>query len=484
MEHDAASVPMPGDSVDSELAEDDGVNTANGVQEEEPEDPWSQALGGRSPGPAQPDPGEFARFREFLRSQPNGRSWRTRRERSDGEDDETGGQDRSNAGPPPAWDGSSSFKDYKIRARLWLATTKTRPKARGPLLLKNLSGVAFDNLKHLATDNSWMNDVRNGEILLETMDTREMFGDDEREDLVNSLIKITYTIGREKNETHREFFSRWDIATRKVGDHKVKLPEEYVGFLLMMSLQLTGDQIKLLLNYTQGSMKPRSIKEWLRVHETEFDWKTNSRAAPKGLAVNYVDEQPYDQIGEDGLEVLMGALDELSEDGNPDEDPDEVFDEEDAKEILSAMARDQSKGGYNFKEKFKRTFTAVNAAKKSRSLARGYGVNRDAGSERRASGPAVREGGSYKISIEALKKKTRCASCGQVGHWHKECPKKAGSSSGARPSTSSTTTKELNYLNETTDEAYFIDYMEYLNYKEQNVSRRENGGARLQRSIH
>ena len=258
----------------------------------------------------------------------------------------------------------------------------------------------------------------------------------------------------------------------------VKLPEEYVGFLLMMSLQLTGDQIKLLLNYTQGSMKPRSIKEWLRVHETEFDWKTNSRAAPKGLVVNYVDEQPYDQIGEDDLEVLMGALDELSEDGNPDEDPDEVFDEEDAKEILSAMARDQSKSGYNFKDKFKRTFKAVNAAKKSRSLARGYGVNRDAGSERRASGPAVREGGSYKLSIKALKKKTRCASCGQVGHWHKECPKKAGSSSGARPSTSSTTTKELNYLNETTDEAYFIDYMEYLNYKEQNVSRRGNGGAR------
>ena len=45
--------------MDSELAEDDGVNTANEVQEEEPEDPFIQALGDRSPGPAQPDPGSL-----------------------------------------------------------------------------------------------------------------------------------------------------------------------------------------------------------------------------------------------------------------------------------------------------------------------------------------------------------------------------------------------------------------------------------------
>ena len=73
----------------------------------------------------------------------------------------------------------------------------------------------------------------------------------------------------------------------------------------------------------------------------------------------------------------------------------------------------------------KRTFVAVNEAKKHKNLARGYGsgarhsLGKGAGRFNSKGGFE----GSYKVSIEALKRRTRCANCHQVGHWHKECPR-------------------------------------------------------------
>ncbi|CAE7276334.1 unnamed protein product [Symbiodinium sp. CCMP2592] len=151
------------------------------------------------------------------------------------------------------------------------------------------------------------------------------------------------------------------------------------------------------------------------------------------------------------LEVLLGALGELDEAGNVDGETagDEVFDEEEAKEILAAMVKDQVRGGP------RRTFAAVNQAKKQRQLARGFGTRRDAGGDRfppsRGSGPHT-----YKVSIEALKRRTRCGICKEIGHWHRECPKKGA-----------TNAKENHYLaTPGSDEAFFVEYLEYLDYVE------------------
>ena len=115
---------------------------------------------------------DFESFLRFMRNRrPPGRG------RRDDSDDDGRSDDRTNAGPPPSWDGASGFKDYLIRARLWLATTKTKAKARGPLLLKNLTGVPFDSMKYLAKDDSWLRSDDNAEQMLKLMDTKELFGD-------------------------------------------------------------------------------------------------------------------------------------------------------------------------------------------------------------------------------------------------------------------------------------------------------------------
>lgn len=77
--------------------------------------------------------------------------------------------------------GLSDFEDFHIKAKLWLATTKVKPKARGPLILKSLTGAPFEHYKHLAKNGAWLADPRNAESLLEDMNRPENYGDDRQE---------------------------------------------------------------------------------------------------------------------------------------------------------------------------------------------------------------------------------------------------------------------------------------------------------------
>ncbi|CAE7370323.1 unnamed protein product [Symbiodinium necroappetens] len=412
----AADQPVPDDEADEE-------------EEEEPFDLWAAAGQQAGDAPSPTDAAEYRQFLQFLNRRGGAR--RGRAEADDEDDDDK--DSRSNAGPPPTWDGSTPFRDYVIRARLWLATTKTKPQSRGPMLLRNLSGVPFDDMKYLAKDDKWMKSKDNGEKLLKVMDTRELYGDDEREDMLNSLFKITYATRRQKNEGHKEFFSRWEIAIRKLSEHNITLPPEYLGFLLTMALQLNQEEVKLLMNFTQGKLSQKDVKEWVRVHETNLDLRSttmaNAAAKTKVTAAHHVEssdifaepDHDFENETEDGgIEVLLNAMENLGDDALEEtEDDGAIFDEDEAREILSTMVKEHAK---------KRTFAAVNEAKKQKNLARGYGSGArqvfGKGSGKGAGKSGFKGGfeGSYKVSIEAIKRRTKCANCQQVGHWHRECP--------------------------------------------------------------
>ncbi|CAE7497148.1 RE1 [Symbiodinium sp. CCMP2592] len=431
---------------------------------QEPPDPWRDYVAGRTDDQPPPpgfsparrrtqDPGSdhLAGFEEFLRRR-GALTRQARRRAVDDDDDgeeETGGS-RSNAGPPPQWDGTTAFRDYEIRARLWLATTKVKAKARGPSLLRNLSGTPFGDLKHLAKDEAWMQSDDNGNKLIQMMNTKELYGEDEREEMINTLVKVTYTLRRGKSEGYKTFFARWDNAVRKLGEHKVDLPQEYLGFLLVMALQVTPDEVKLMMNYTQGKLTQKAVKEWIRVQEADLAWNASGQKPKKVESImmmdeateSYVETVDEDEPEEENLEVLLNALGDL-DNGVEGESTaaSDVFDEEEAKEILATMVKEYSKGG------FRRSFKAVNDAKRAKGLARGYGAQKD---------PSGRFGPA-KGQEPALKKKTRCANCRQIGHWHRECP------NPQKP-------KDAHYLENGSEEVLFLHYLDFLDSKKEQGS--------------
>ncbi|CAE7233307.1 unnamed protein product [Symbiodinium sp. CCMP2456] len=374
-------------------------------EEAEPFDPWAQAERPAGDAPSPTDAAEYRQFLQFLNRRGQGRQQAA----ADDDGDEDDRENRSNAGPPPTWDATTPFRDYLIRARLWLATTKTKPQSRGPMLVRSLSGVPFDDMKYLAKSDSWMRAKDNGEQLLAAMDTRELYGEDEREDMLNSLFKITYAVRRQKNEGHKEFLSRWELAIRKLSEHSIVLPSEYLGFLLTMALQLNQEEVKLLMNFTQGRLSQKDVKEWVRVHETNLDLRsaaaTSTVTRPRAAAAYHTEDSdligdygPGDEDGqEDQIEVLLNAMQDL--DGEPEggqDDGEGIFDEDEAREILSTMVKEHAK---------KRTFFAVNEAKKNKNLARGYGTGARH-SFGKGGGKSGHKGGASR-----------------VGHWHRECPR-------------------------------------------------------------
>lgn len=369
----------------------------------------------RNPAPTQDaDMAEFRQFQEWRRRIERGR--RSARQASDDEEDTKGA-----SGPPPSWDGSSNFEDFCIKARLWIHTTKVRPKARGPLLLKALTGEPFENFKHLAKDASWLNDSKNAETLLNTMDQPEFYGDDQQEHLLAALSRITYHMKRGKTETWREYFTRWDTAMRKVSHHNVKLPPQYEGFLIVNGLQLTDAETKAMLNFTHGDIEPKSIKEWLRKSEAklgahelgvEKNHSTKKNANQILLAENITDDEPEIDHADPEINELETLLAELHGEERPEEtESDPPLEESETAEILSTILQNK-----------KKTFAQTFRLKKEKEIGRGYNRPRNNEKGKGKGTNFVKTNTDYKMTISELKKRTRCAKCRQVGHWHRECP--------------------------------------------------------------
>ena len=408
----------------------------------------------------------FARFQRFLQMErEEGRGptrHRRRREREEEEGDDSG-EGRGASGPPPSWDGQTPFEDYHIKAQLWIATTKDKAKSRGPLLLKMLTGAPFELYKHWAKDPVWLGDPRGAERLLEDMDKPERFGDDQQEHMLTAMSRITYHLRRQKTESWREYFAKWDNAIRKVQQHKIVLPPEYEGFLMINGLQLTESDTKALLNYTHGCIKPSSIKSWLRKNETKLsaselgaDRKKAAGAFHTEYDRVYATEEVIEGNGTDQEEIdnIEHYIVELQDEG-PSEDT--ALSESEAAEILSTYLQQ------------KKTYTQSIKDKKTKELARGYGAGRRPNfSLNRGDRDRPLRPGSYSVTIAELQKRTRCRQCGQIGHWKRDCknpPMKPGSSS----SMSASRTNETHLL-ESTPEVHFVGSLEKEEFIDKNLS--------------
>ena len=230
--------------------------------------------------------------------------------------------------------------------------------------MKSLTGALFEHYKHLAKDSAWLSDNRNAEILLEDMNRPENYGEDRQEHLLTALSWITYHLQHGKTETWREFFSRWDTALRKVSEHKVVLPEEYQGFLLINGLQLTDHETNAMLNYTHGCIKPHSVKEWLRKNETKLSAAELGADRKKTHGVLHTEmankaEDSEEQEVENEIEELEAYLVDFNK--APEVNNEEVLNKDEAAEILATVLQQ------------KRSYKQALKLGKDKELSRGYG---------------------------------------------------------------------------------------------------------------
>lgn len=131
-------------------------------------------------------------------------------------------------------------------------------------MLQALSGRAFEAMKHLADDESWMNDVNNGQQLLGEVSKPTYFGKEEVESLWSSLQKLFYTKLRKDDDDLVTFRTKFEEATRKVHKHKVELPSPALGFLYLKQLRVDEGAFERIITITDGDLSLEKIMTAVR----------------------------------------------------------------------------------------------------------------------------------------------------------------------------------------------------------------------------
>lgn len=369
------------------------------------------------------------------------RQWQGRRPDDDDEEDEdessyrsrssvnTGGESRKgSAGPPPTYDGSREpgvFEEFRVRSRLWLFTTNLEPKARGPRLMQALSGKAFESVRHLIDDQEWLDSPNNGEKLIELLARPEYYGKEELESLYHAMHKLFYSDLRRDDDDLPAFRSRFEQAVRKIKKHHVSLPPEALGFLFLKQSKITGESLERLITLTNGDLKFDSVVDALRKIKMRLLDGEESAKKRHVWVQDTIDEkeelQSEDVLpgqDDDELDLIENAIAEL--DGE-DATVGEVT-EEGAREILMTLIKNK------ISKPQVMSYKQVQQQKREVKNSRGF---RPVGSSQNASS------GTMRRDLQQLKAVTRCKSCNELGHWHKECPNKQGSKGSSVNSASS-----------------------------------------------
>eukprot|EP00435_Cladocopium_sp_Y103_P033633 s58_g8.t1 len=333
---------------------------------------------------------------------------------------------KGSIGPPPSYDGSREagvFEEYRIRAKLWLFTTNVESRARGPRLMQALSGRAFESVRHMIDDSDWLEAPDNGEQLLELLAKPEYYGKEELESLYHSMHKLFYSELRKDDDDLPAFRSRFEQAVRKVEKHKVKLPPEALGFLFLKQSKINAESFERLITMTNGDLKLDAVMEALRRLKMKLlDADETTAAKKRNIWIqDPIDENVHD-VPIDGpsdgadLDLIEQALADL--DGGDDASKASEVTEDGAREILMTLIKQRVNRPVNM------SYRNVQQQKREVKNARGY---RPVISSSNSSG----HGGTMRRDLQQLKSVTRCKACGELGHWHKECPQKLSNASNA-----------------------------------------------------
>ena len=369
----------------------------------------------------------------------NGRQWQGRRNQDDEEEEEdesnvsssTGRTSRSTnndhrkgaVGPPPSYDGNREagvFEEFRIRAKLWLYSTNVESRARGPRLLQALSGKAFESVRHLIDYAEWLEAPDNGEQLLELLSKPEYYSKEELESLYQSMHKLFYSDLRKDDDDLPAFRSRFDQAVRKIKKHRVELPQEALGFLFLKQSRINAESFERLITLTNGDLKLDAVVEGLRRLKMKLlEGDEATLAKKRHLWVqecmdDTIPEAPGDVHSEDeDIELIEQALADL--DGDDVVSKASEVSEDGAKEILMTLIKQK------IQKPMSMSYRQVQQQKRDVKTARGFRpVN---------SGGNYGSGVTMRRDLQQLKSVTRCKACGELGHWHKECPQKQNNQS-------------------------------------------------------
>ena len=306
----------------------------------------------------------------------------------------TSSQQKGDFADPPSWGGWPNFRLWKRAVSRWDRNTDVAVWRRAEKLLKSFDWELQSKLDHipehvLAGENYLQN-------IYAVMDV--MAGEKESSEKRRNVRAALYEGARQQGESLAAYAMRREAQF--IGAEKyMSLPDELKAFMLEEQSGLNRQGVQNLRVLTGGKHNYSEVQQALKVLDVEEEsiFKSNSRsnhyletgASSEASGAAYFQDKETASDSEEDEDLMFFAIEETDlHEG----------------EALSFIADWGNK---------KRTWKENRQWKAARKKDRRHFDDRDS--------RARRPEGQRRLSVEELKKITRCSNCHQKGHWREDC---------------------------------------------------------------
>ena len=304
---------------------------------------------------------------------------------------------------PPTWDGSDPstlFAIYQKNVRLWLFESEADEKKQGVKLLRGLTGVA-----RAAADSLEFEDIACEKGVTNVLEClKKYFAPHLEVSLPRAFERAIYGNPRSHKESIQEYVIRCEQAFHALEKEGVALPSQAIGYVLFRQAALTKNQEMKFSAWAQGKYDKATVISCLRkLDKVVMDSKQKGSVAY--LQEDETAQEPLDDYDEsnDGEAFVAEDWDDSEEYIYlAEQDAERVFDEAEIQMVLA-------------------TYQEVRKAIQNRQKSRQFYNQPKGKSKGRGSPWSGYIRGKRKVHVEQLKLRTRCARCGAIGHWAREC---------------------------------------------------------------
>lgn len=295
--------------------------------------------------------------------------------------------------PPPGFDGDvEKFEGYLRELKMWRHETDVPAKKHAVKMLRALSGPAKAVCQELEVET--LLTEAGAEAIVNKL--KEYYQPHLETAMPRAFERAVYGEARRPKETFGEFIVRQDALFHELREEGVPLDETVRGYVMFRQANLSQTQEDQVTTWTQGKFDRPAVLAALR----KLEKVQRERGGKHYLTVDEDTLEGYDSE-DDGNYIYLG-----------DADLEQVYEEE---ELTEALATYQQVRQAIREQKNGRGYFQPKGIGKSSTGRFGKGAK---GSQMQG----IKFGGKgTRVHIDVLKLRTKCARCGQIGHWAREC---------------------------------------------------------------
>ena len=291
--------------------------------------------------------------------------------------------------PPPYFDGEDparSFKPWLRELELWAYDTEVPLSKHGTRILRRLGGAAKAAANELETSEIVGEKGRDNIVAK----LKEYFAPHLETTMPKAFEQAVYGEVRGSKESLSEYIVRMDAAFRNLRDEGVDLPSDARGYVMFRQARLSTVQEDQVTTWTEGRFgRDVVIKALRRLDKVKEQGGAAKRAYFDEGELEGGDEGEDSDFDEEYIYMEQADLQE-------------VYDESEVKQALA-------------------TYQQVRRALQDQKNARSYFPTEKPKGKGKGKKGDSRTGTGTRIHVSMLKLRTKCARCGQVGHWAAEC---------------------------------------------------------------